>query len=38
MGRLGMPADVGDVVALFCSAQAGWITGQAIKMLTAARR
>ena len=30
MGRLGTPDDVGDVVALFCSAQAGWITGQVI--------
>ena len=30
MGRLGTPADVGDVVSLFCSEQAGWITGQVI--------
>ena len=30
MGRLGSPADIGDVVALFCSEQAGWITGQVI--------
>ncbi len=30
MGRLGTPEDVGDVVALFCSEQAGWITGQVI--------
>jgi len=30
MGRLGTPEDVGNVVALFCSAQAGWITGQVI--------
>ena len=30
MGRLGTPEDVGDVVALFCSKQAGWITGQVI--------
>ena len=30
MGRLGTPEDVGDVVALFCSDQAGWITGQVI--------
>src|SRR6185436_9461767 len=28
MGRLGTPGDVGNVVALFCSEQAGWITGQ----------
>jgi len=30
MGRLGTPGDVGNVVALFCSEQAGWITGQVI--------
>lgn len=30
MGRLGTPEDVGDVVALFCSEQAQWITGQVI--------
>jgi NAD(P)-dependent dehydrogenase (short-subunit alcohol dehydrogenase family) len=30
MGRLGTPEDVGDVAALFCSEQAGWITGQVI--------
>ena len=30
MGRLGTPEDVGNVVALFCSPQAGWITGQVI--------
>jgi enoyl-[acyl-carrier protein] reductase III len=30
MGRLGTPEDVGDVVALFCSERAGWITGQVI--------
>jgi enoyl-[acyl-carrier protein] reductase III len=30
MGRLGTPADVGDVVALLCSEKAGWITGQLI--------
>lgn len=30
MGRLGTPADIGNVVALFCSAQAEWITGQVI--------
>jgi enoyl-[acyl-carrier protein] reductase III len=30
MGRLGTPADVGNVVALFCSDQADWITGQVI--------
>ena len=30
MGRLGTPEDVGDVVTLFCSEQAGWITGQVI--------
>jgi NAD(P)-dependent dehydrogenase (short-subunit alcohol dehydrogenase family) len=30
MGRLGTPQDIGNVVALFCSEQAGWITGQVI--------
>jgi NAD(P)-dependent dehydrogenase (short-subunit alcohol dehydrogenase family) len=30
MGRLGTPADIGDVVTLFCAEQAGWITGQVI--------
>jgi NAD(P)-dependent dehydrogenase (short-subunit alcohol dehydrogenase family) len=30
MRRLGTPADVGDVVALFSSDQARWITGQVV--------
>jgi NAD(P)-dependent dehydrogenase (short-subunit alcohol dehydrogenase family) len=30
MGRLGTPADVGNVAALLCRDQAGWITGQVI--------
>lgn len=30
MGRLGTPADIGNVVALLCSPEAGWITGQTI--------
>jgi NAD(P)-dependent dehydrogenase (short-subunit alcohol dehydrogenase family) len=30
MGRLGTPADIGNVVALFCSDKASWITGQII--------
>jgi NAD(P)-dependent dehydrogenase (short-subunit alcohol dehydrogenase family) len=30
MRRLGTPEDIGNVVALFCSPQAGWITGQTI--------
>ncbi len=29
-GRLGTPADIGSAVALFCSEDAGWITGQVI--------
>lgn len=31
MGRLGTPADVGNVVSLLCSADASWITGQVIE-------
>jgi NAD(P)-dependent dehydrogenase (short-subunit alcohol dehydrogenase family) len=30
MGRLGTPADIGNAVALICSAEASWITGQLI--------
>lgn len=30
MGRMGTPADIGNAVALLCSADAGWITGQLI--------
>jgi len=30
MGRLGTPEDVGNVVTLFCSDQASWITAQVI--------
>jgi NAD(P)-dependent dehydrogenase (short-subunit alcohol dehydrogenase family) len=30
MGRLGTPADIGNAVALICSEEAGWITGQMI--------
>ncbi|HEV2689106.1 MAG TPA: SDR family oxidoreductase [Bryobacteraceae bacterium] len=30
MRRLGTPEDIGNVVALFCSDQAAWITGQVI--------
>ena len=30
MGRLGTPADVGNVAALLCTEEAGWITGQVI--------
>jgi NAD(P)-dependent dehydrogenase (short-subunit alcohol dehydrogenase family) len=30
MGRLGTPEDVGNVATLFCSEQAGWVTGQVI--------
>jgi enoyl-[acyl-carrier protein] reductase III len=30
MGRIGTPADIGNAVALLCSKEAGWITGQLI--------
>ena len=30
MRRLGTPADIGDAVTLFCSKEAGWITGQVV--------
>jgi len=30
MGRLGTPEDVGKVAALFCTEEAGWMTGQVI--------
>jgi len=30
MGRLGTPGDIGNAVALLCSEDAGWITGQLI--------
>lgn len=30
MKRLGTPADIGNVVALLCQEEAGWITGQLI--------
>lgn len=31
MRRLGTPEDIGNVVALMCSKEAGWITGQLIE-------
>jgi NAD(P)-dependent dehydrogenase (short-subunit alcohol dehydrogenase family) len=30
MRRLGTPGDIGDAVVLFCSKEAGWITGQVV--------
>ena len=30
MGRLGTPADIGNAVAMICSEEANWITGQLI--------
>jgi len=30
MGRLGTPADIGNIVALICADEAAWITGQTI--------
>ena len=32
MGRMGTPADIGNAVALLCSAEAEWITGQLIEV------
>src|SRR5438876_6675260 len=32
MGRLGTPGDIGNAVALLCSEDAGWITGQLINV------
>ena len=29
-GRLGTPADIGNAVALLCTEEANWITGQLI--------
>lgn len=31
-GRLGCPEDTADVVALLCSADAEWISGQVIQV------
>src|ERR1700704_4381289 len=30
MGKLGKPSDIGNAVALLCSAEANWITGQVL--------
>jgi 3-oxoacyl-[acyl-carrier protein] reductase len=30
MGRVGMPEDIAESVLFFCSAQAGWLTGQTL--------
>lgn len=30
MGRMGTPADIGNFVALLCTEEAGWLTGQVI--------
>ena len=32
MGRLGTPADIGNAVALICSPEANWITGQLVEV------
>jgi len=32
MGRLGRPSDIGNAVALICSPEAAWITGQLIEV------
>lgn len=36
-GKTGDPVDIGNAVALFCSEQAGWITGQLIAVDGGAR-
>jgi len=30
MGRMGTPADIGNVVGLLCSPDASWLTGQTL--------
>jgi len=32
MGRMGTPADIGKAVALLCSDDAAWITGQLLEV------
>ncbi len=32
MGRMGIPEDVGGVVAMLCSPAAGWVTGQRLEV------
>ena len=32
MRRLGLPADIGNAVVLMCSDQAGFITGQTLRV------
>ncbi len=32
MGRLGTTADIGNAVALICSPEANWITGQLVEV------
>jgi NAD(P)-dependent dehydrogenase (short-subunit alcohol dehydrogenase family) len=32
MGHLGTPADIGNAVALLCSDEASWITGQTLRV------
>jgi enoyl-[acyl-carrier protein] reductase III len=31
MGRMGTPADIGNVVAVLCTPEAGWVTGQLLQ-------
>lgn len=32
LGRVGLPTDIGSVVAFLCSDEAGWVTGQRIEV------
>jgi len=32
LGRVGLPTDIGSVVAFLCSDEAAWITGQRIEV------
>jgi NAD(P)-dependent dehydrogenase (short-subunit alcohol dehydrogenase family) len=31
LGRVGLPEDIGGIIAFLCSTDAGWINGQRIE-------